>query len=189
MVETPSNNMNAAPFPARRHPLEGMSFVGILFRRLSAWRVRHAAAAELTILEARRRLAEARRVTEEAEAEVALRQALQAVPGEQGVRLLAPQAEIERLLLEREQLRRQRLQQALAGPAGAALPPPPLEWEISDREIETLALKAVTEFGAMPPPEAERAWSQWRRELELHLPPYAAAEVARRAEQLRLMAR
>ena len=70
----------------------------------------------------------------------------------------------------------------------AALPAV-VEWEISDREIETLAVKAVSQFGSMAPVEAERSWLNWRRELELRLPPYAAQEVARRAEQLRQMSR
>jgi hypothetical protein len=185
MVDTLSPRGSSS---SQRHPLEGMSFFGIFFRRLLAWRMRHAAAAELTILEARRRVAEARRVTEEAEAEVELRQALQTVSGEQGVEILAPQAQIERLLLEREQLRRQRLQQALSGPSPAALPAT-VEWEISDRQIEAFAVKAVTQFEALPPGEAQQQWLAWRRELELRLPPYAAAEVARRVEQLRQLAR
>jgi hypothetical protein len=178
-----------APAPAPRHPLEQISFFGIFLRRLLAWRMRHAAAAELTILEARRRVAEAQRITQEAEAEVTLQQALQAAPGEQGVQLLGPQAEIERLLLERERLRRQRLQQALAG-GGSLLAGQPavVEWEISDREIESMAVKAVTQFAGLEPYAAQQAWSAWRRDLELRLPPYAAHEVARRAEQLRQMA-
>jgi hypothetical protein len=165
-----------------------MSFFGIVFRRLTAWRMRHAAAAELTILEARRRVAEARKLTEEAEADVELRQALNAAPGEQAVQLLAPQTEVQRLLLQHEQLRRQRLYQALPSPT-LADPSPTLEWELSDREIETLAVKAVSQFGAMGPVEAQRAWQEWRQELERRLPPYAAAEVIRRAHALQLMAR
>jgi hypothetical protein len=186
MVDIPSPRGSSAT--SQHRPLEGMSFFGIFFRRLLAWRMRHAASAELTILEARRRVAEARRVTEEAEAEVELRQSLQSLPGEKGVQLLAPQTQIERLLLEREQLRRQRLQQALSGPPRAAIPAV-VEWDLSDREIEAMAVKAVTEFSRLPAAEAESQWLAWRRELELHLPSYAAQEVARRAEQLRQLAR
>jgi hypothetical protein len=150
--------------------------------------MRHAAAAELTILEARRRVAEAQRLTAEAEAEVQLHQSLQAVSGDEGVQLLAPHAEIERLLLQREGLRRQRLQQAFAGGGMLRGAQAVVEWEISDREIETLAVKAVTQFSSLDGHAAQQAWLTWRQELELRLPPYAAAEVARRAEQLRQMA-
>jgi hypothetical protein len=180
-----SANSNSS---ARR--VERISLLGLIARRFLAWRTRHVATAELTILEARRRVAEACRVTEEAEAELEMGQFLRAIPGEQGVQILGVQAEMERLQLERERLRRQRLQQGLptTGATLAALPPA-VEWEISDQEIEALAVKAVTHFGALESSEAERAWLTWRRELELRLPPYAAAEVARRAEQLRPLAR
>lgn len=61
---------------------------------------------------------------------------------------------------------------------------PDLDWDVSDEQIEALALKAVLEIRQLPSAEVEQAWECWRRELGLRLPPYVATEVARRAEQL-----
>jgi hypothetical protein len=150
---------------------------------------RHAAAAELTVLEARRRMAEARTITEEAETECQLRRTLRQASTDQGRQILGQETEIERLLLEREQLRQQRWMSGLPG-AGSPAPalPVAIEWEVSDRQTEALAVKAVTRFSQLPPAEADRAWARWRRELGVRLPPYAAAEVARRAQALRNLA-
>jgi hypothetical protein len=60
-----------------------------------------------------------------------------------------------------------------------------VEWEISDREVEQLALRAVTRFSRLEPDEAEQAWADWKQELQLRLPPYAAEEAIRRADELR----
>lgn len=62
-----------------------------------------------------------------------------------------------------------------------------LQWEITDSQIERLAVKAVTQFARLSGDESERAWALWRRELTLRLPPLAAAEVLRRADELRRM--
>jgi hypothetical protein len=168
----------------------GLTVRDVVRLKFGALLFRHAAAAELTVLEARRRMAEARTTTEEAEAECQLRRTLRQAPTEQGRQILGQETEIERLLLEREHLRQQRWRNGLPG-AGSPLPalPAAIEWEVSDQQIESLAVKAVTRFSQLPPAEAERAWARWRRELGVRLPPYAAAEVARRAQALRNLAR
>jgi hypothetical protein len=168
----------------------GLTVRDVVRLRFGALLFRHAATAELSVLEARRRMAEARTTTEEAEAECQLRRTLRQAPAEQGRQILGQDTEIERLLLEREQLRQRRWLGVLSsgGPPPSALPAA-IEWEISDQQIESLAVKAVTRFSQLPPAEADRAWARWRRELGVRLPPYAAAEVARRAQALRILAR
>ena len=74
---------------------------------------------------------------------------------------------------------------ALAAPEGHGLEEQRLEEYITDRQIETLALRALTRFAGLVPEEADRQWEEWRRELYVRFPPYAAAEVERRADELR----
>jgi hypothetical protein len=178
------------PAPAPPPPeLPRLTLLGVLRLHFQAVLVHHAAAAEVTILGARRQVAESRLATLEAEAELQLRVTVAAVPPEQGREILGREMEVERLLLEREQLRKQRL---IGGPSQIPAPlalPPAVDWEVSDQQIQALAVKAVTRFAPLPPGEAERAWVLWRRELGLRLPAYAAGEVARRADELRDLAR
>jgi len=180
------------PTPPRETADEtnGLTVRDVVRLKFGALLFRHAAGAELTVLEARRRMAEARITTEEAEAACQLRRTLRQAPAEQARQILGQETEIERLLLEREQLRQQRWMSGLPGadPPSLALPAV-IEWEINERQIESLAVKAVTRFSQLPPAEAQRAWARWRRELGVRLPPYAAAEVARRAQELRGLAR
>ena len=143
-------------------------------------------------LEGRRQAAELERQAEEAEAERALLASVRQASPEQARRIIGADLETQRLLLEREQLRRERMGlPPAAPPAALALPAPgrpgpaALEVHVSDRQVETLALRALTRFAALPPGEAERRWDEWRRELHLRLPPYAAAQVERRVEELR----
>lgn len=143
-------------------------------------------------LEGRRQAADLARLADEAEAERALLASVRQAPPEQARRIIGADLETQRLLLEREQLRRERLGLPPAAPtATRALPAPAepepaaLEVHVSDRQVETLALRALTRFADLPPDEADRRWEQWRRELRLRLPSYAAAEVERRAEELR----
>jgi hypothetical protein len=169
---------------------EGMTLIGMLRLKTQAWLTRHAAAATLVILEARQQVALAGTTSEEAEAELFLRREVRASGHQERQALLGQEAEVERLLLERERLRSQRQRAPLGGSDVLPLAlPAAVEWDLDDRQIETMAVKAVTRFSALPPPEAERAWAAWHRELRLRLPPYAAAEVARRAEALRGLAR
>jgi hypothetical protein len=101
--------------------------------------------------------------------------------------MLQRQDEIERLL---------RAQSTLpTAPPPAALPPAPpqgapaLETHLTDRQIEVLALRAVSRFAALEPSKAEQEWAHWRGEVERRFPPYAAAEVVRRAAELRTLIR
>jgi hypothetical protein len=186
-LPVPLNPLAVSFTPAQTlAPAGGLTLVGMVRLKGRAWLTRHAAAATLVILEARRRVAVAGTATEEAEADLQLHRQVRVSGPEAGRTLLGQETEVERLLVERERLRRQRLPGALdAGvPLTPALPAS-VEWEIDDRQVEALALKAVTRFAGLLPEEAERAWAAWRRELGLRLPPYAAAEVARRAEALR----
>lgn len=147
-------------------------------------------------LEARRRLGEATLRAEDAEAERDLRCRLRSSSAEEARAFLQDELERERLLLARTRLRQ------IPPPASQVLDlahststdtrslaaeaaTPSVEVEISDRQIDALALKAVTRFAALPAEEAERAWETWKHELRRRLPPYAAMEVACRAEALR----
>lgn len=149
-------------------------------------------AAYMRELEGRRQAADLARQADEAEAERALLASVRRAPPEQARRIIGADLETQRLLLEREQLRRERLglplpapSAALALPAAGPMEPAALEVHVSDRQVETLALRALTRFAALPPEEAERRWDEWRRELHVRLPPYAADEVERRADELR----
>ncbi len=147
-------------------------------------------AAYMRELEGRREATDLARQADEAEAERALLASVRQAAPEQARRIVGADMETQRLLLEREQLRRERLAQPPAATNVAlALPAPvepvALEVHVSDRQIETLAVRALTRFAGLPPDEADRRWEQWRRELHVRLPPYAAAEVERRANELR----
>ncbi len=144
-------------------------------------------------LEGRRQAAELALQADEAEAERALLSAVRQATPEQARRIVGADLETERLLLERSRLRRERLGLPFAAPPAAALPPPgepqpaTLEVHVSDQQVETLAVRALTRFAALPPAEAERRWEEWRRELHARFPVYAAAEIERRADELRAL--
>jgi hypothetical protein len=187
--KTPAGPIVAAPSsPGPRR----LTLLGVLRRHYQAVLVHHAAAAEVTILQARQQVAEAGLATLDAKTELQLRVSVTAVPPAESREILGGAVEIERLLLEREQFRQQRRLDPLAE-AGAvsALPSPsaPLDWEISDEQIEALTLRAVTRFAPLSPREAERAWAGWEREARLRLSPYAAQELIRRADCLRGLTR
>ena len=144
----------------------------------------------------RRQAAELALQAEEAEEERRFLAAVRQAPPEQARRIIGADQETQRLLAERDRLRRERLGTPLPAPAPPvrALPPPDpadaggtgaLEVHVSDRQIETLAVRALTRFSNLPPDEADRQWEAWRRELHARLPPYAAAQVEARADELR----
>ena len=163
----------------------------VVFRmRCTAWMVRCAARSELAMLDARRRVAESRRVAEELEADVHLGRELRNVLRDEAQGILETEVRIEGLLLEREQIRSQRPVRELVALAADATPPQAaMEQDLGDREIEALAVRAVTRFGTLSGVEAERAWTEWRRELVQRFPPYVAAEVARRVQELHSLTR
>jgi hypothetical protein len=167
----------------------GLSLSRVLALRWQACLTRSAAEATLVILAARHRVAQAGIATEEVEAELELRREVRAADPEARITILGQETEVERLLLERERLRSQRLNGAGAVMEVPLPAPTGVEWDIDDRQIEAMAVKAVTRFAALPPAQAAGAWAAWERELKLRLPPYAAAEVLRRVEALRAMAR
>jgi len=159
------------------------------------------AAAELT---ARRQRAELTLEAEEAEAELRLHRRLQQAPPQAARLILDAEIETQKLLAERDQLRRLRLTGPASPPSPAALPlpgspalapgtspagTPALDVHITDQQIESLALRAVTRFSSLEPSEAERMWARWRQELSERLPVYAVQEVTRRAEELRELLR
>lgn len=159
-------------------------------------------------LEGRRRVAELTLLVEETEAERILLQTVRQAPPAQARQIVGAALETERLLAERDRLRRERLGSSAraAFPATdsvSALPAPvfqaltssaitssavtssALEVHVSDHQIETLAVRALTRFAGLSPDEADQRWEEWKRELYVRLPPYAAAEVERRADELR----
>jgi len=197
--------------------------------KMDAWLAEKRTAAQLRLDESERRLmhsragvlrevlaareqlaAEATRV-EEAEAELQAQRRLRGV--DRGVlrEVLGDEAERERLLLERELLRRHRFAGTLPPAVRPAPEPPvrllpaavddedtgqldrpsantePFEVDITDRQIETLALRAVVRFAKLSGREAEDGWAAWRRELRRRLPAFTADEVASRADELRRM--
>lgn len=160
-----------------------VSLLSLCRLRYQAWLTRQSALPRLQILEARRRVARAATATEEAEAEVEFRREVRSTLRDQGVRVIQQDVQIERLLTERDRIRHQRQLADLSD--CPSLPDPVIEWAISDREIERQALQAVTQLQRLAPELQEAAWAQWRQELALRLPTYAAVEVARRAAELR----
>lgn len=144
-------------------------------------------------LEARRGVTEALILAEEEEAELRLRRSLRATPQDVAGAILTGELEIEKRLAERERLRQQRHAGGAiltASSSLGALPAAPLvEVDVSDEDIEARALQAVVRFGALNPAEAEAAWAEWRTQLLEQIPPYAAAEVASRAEEMRRLLR
>ena len=152
-------------------------------------------AAMLSELAFRRQAAELALQADEAEEERRLLSAVRQATPEQARRIVGADLETQRLLKERDQLRRERLGTSLPAPAlpPLALPAPDaadsettaLEVHVSDRQVEALAVRALTRFAVLPPDEADRQWEVWRRELHVRLPPYAAAQVEARADELR----
>lgn len=149
-------------------------------------------------LESRRRVAQAARFAEDEEGERQLRQRIRGMDTEQARQLIEKEMEIGAMLLEREVLRFQRQTVPFGGGwepnAPRLLPARPstggsLEVHVSDEQIEALALQALARLGQMDPRDADAAWEDWRTELIRRLPAYAAAEVIRRAERLRTLAR
>ena len=151
--------------------------------------------AMLRELAGRRQAEELALHAEEAEAERRLMSAVRQAPPEQARRILGADVETQRLLNERDRLRRERLgaqpvltltgPPALPGPEAADAGETALEVHVTDRQVEALAVRALTRFASLAPDEADRQWEAWRRELHARLPPYAAAEVERRSDELR----
>ena len=65
--------------------------------------------------------------------------------------------------------------------------PPALEVHLTDRQIEMLAMRAVTRFAPLSQSAAEQAWATWQKEIKQRFPPYAADEIMRRATALRTL--
>ena len=170
-----------------RHP--GFGFLDLLHLQGEAWLTERAAAAEVKILDARRRVAQAAEAAEAAEARTAARR----VVGRRGLDLqraiTSHEVEMEGLLLERDRLQAQRREARRLPEPGRAALSGGAEPHIDDREIEALAVKAVARFGRLDGNEAESAWAAWREELRKRFPRYAAAEVERRAAELRALSR
>jgi len=142
---------------------------------------------EMKMLQARYGAASAALLTEEAEANLHFHRAVRQAPQQQRREIIGAEIETEKLLAERAQVQRQRL----SGGTQAALPTPPdqpvrlLEAHITDEQIEKLAVQAATKLPREDSAQAQREWADWRAELSRRLPPYAAEEVARRADELR----
>lgn len=131
--------------------------------------------------EARTRLATASSHAEEAEAEARFLTMVCRLDHPEAQRIVGADAETQRLLLERDRLRKERVTLLQPQPHSAGWP---IEPSISDREIETLALRAVRRAAAMEPRTVDAFWQQWREQARLRLPAYAAAEAISRAGEL-----
>lgn len=208
-----------------RNPRPPRGLFGLGRLKYDAWRTETECAAELRILDCRHQLAEKRQAialselngklalaqaemdgrarllrqaleAEEMEGELAFHRELRQAPPQRRLQILGAEVETQRLLLERDRLRRERLSGAALPPMPPTLPAPTgappgqalLEQHVGDRQVEALALRAVTRFASLAPSEAEREWARWRQELSARLPAYAAEEVARRADELRGLA-
>jgi len=169
------------------------TLVDLLLARAEAHAIRHAAGTELLVLEARRKVAEARVETEEQELELQFRRRLNALRPEEARRELRDDLDFQRLLLERERVRAQRLDPRGAPPLvraaePASLPagePPRLERDSGELELERLALKAAAHAAGLPPEERDGFWELWKAELARRRPTNVAGEVIRRAEALK----
>jgi len=102
------------------------------------------------------------------------------------------QARIEEIRLEEQQqmLGGDRMWPSELGETMLYLPstpalPSPVELEISQKEIEGLALRIVARLSNLPPAEATRLLESWKPELHRRLPSHAAAEVEARVNELR----
>jgi len=184
----------------------------ILGKRYSAWKTEQDVQAELRSIRAEQSLIQARRdmaltecearqqlirsvmLTEELEGERQFRQALRSASDTEAQEWIGRAIETERLLLEREQIRQHRL----SGATGT-LPPPerrrelppapqgerPLEVHLTDDQIRTLALRAVTRFGQLEPEEADIQWQRWEEEIAVRYPPHIAAELRQATAEMR----
>lgn len=172
-----------------------LALFDLLLARGAALAIRHAAASELIVLEARREMAAARMATEDAERELRRCRHLYCVPPAEAQQVLREENETERLLLERKQIRDARFGRGALPPpaaqaparAGLAFPAasPAAELALNDRQIERLAQNSAAHARDLPSGEAERFWAEWQAELERRFPAFAATEIARRAAELR----
>jgi hypothetical protein len=183
--------------------------------RIHDWRSRvrtQHAAFELQCLEARLSMAKTATRVVDQEAELWLRHRLSNADSAEQHRILDGEVMTQRLMVEREHLLHLRESGSLpplepstfylssAAARTPELPPVPpeppkpedigaFELDLSDRQIENLALKAVALFSQLDREAADSAWKDWRAELEKRLPRYTAVEVAQRAEELRRLMR
>ena len=156
---------------------------------IDGWLVRRGAAAEVPALEARRQLAAARIGAEEMEGQLEAGREVRRKRLHVENALLAASVERERLLLEQERLSREAAGSRSSGTAARGGSGLLVEPDLGDRHIESMAVRAVVRLGTLAPGEADAALAALRRELARKLPPYAAAEVARRVEELRDLSR
>lgn len=155
------------------------------------------------VLGAREEVYRAAIASEEVAADLAFRRELARVPRSHRFEIVGAEVETERMLLERERLRHQRLAGNLALDTGAAsaLPaarpapetpavpsPRAIEPHYTDKDIDAMALRAVTRVGSLAPEKAEQFWRDWEREAASRLPSMVAAEAIRRAHELASMA-
>jgi hypothetical protein len=126
---------------------------------------------------------------EEAASERSFHRTLRAVDPREAHRILRIAVEEETALLQREQIRRYRLGEgAINLPIGLDRESPSsggMEVDLSARQVESLALRAVTQFQSLPVAERESAFTRWKEELEAKFPAFAVAEILRKAEELR----
>jgi hypothetical protein len=173
-----------SPEEAQRAILEALEVRRLLLQLAPVGRRKINVTDELRSLSERRQLAQAHLQTEDAEAQVQVRRMVRAASDEEGEQVAAQAVRTERALAEYERIRRGGgVGHSGYGSASGSLLPASVEWSLSDDQIQTIALKAVRHYGAMPPLQAEREYANWKQQLALWFPPYAAVEIARRADE------
>jgi hypothetical protein len=93
----------------------------------------------------------------------------------------------ERHLLEGERHRRERLTRTAPGegpPPGAS---PPLQWSLTDQQIERLAVSHAMFLRSLDPTDQERAVGVLEEQLTVLLPPLTRAEVMERIGALEVL--
>lgn len=162
------------------------------------------------MLSARERLASAAVRAEDALAELDFHRRRRLIPPQQAHRGLTDEVLVERLLLERELIRKHRalgtpakdlaqlredteaanrITPGLLGNQSTAQPASDstdsFALHVSDEQIESLALRAAARFSQLRGKEAERAWSAWRSELYKRFAEFTALEIEQRVLALR----
>lgn len=176
-----------------------LSFLDALLLDMESRKFDWAARSEERRLQARRRRAEEQLATEQAEADRDLRRLRRYMGIDFRQMVLGCQIEEERLLLELDRVRRERLEvaslplpdprEAAGGPPRGQLPAgPAVQPEIGDAEIEKLALQAFRRLESLPPGEADQARAAWSDDLRKRLGEWAADEVDHRLREFKELA-
>jgi hypothetical protein len=146
------------------------------------------ALAQAELAAARSFVQEARQLEEE-QYEWEFERTVRALPPYQARVIIDQDIETQRLLQERDLIRRggnppRRVVAAPAPRMQLPEPAPAVEPHITEREIARLALRAATRFSQLEPQAADKAWARWEQEVRYRFPSYAAEEIIERANEM-----